>query len=95
MTVYLVPKRVACVVADTEANLPKAVFLMQLPDGSPHVLQGSAAWIWLLATEGEPDVAGAVARVVGLTKQEVAADVEDFLYDLVSRGLLEVEGSLR
>ena len=89
MTVYRIPKRVAHVVQDGEVDLPRAVFLMQLPDGTPQVLHGSAAWIWLLATEGEADVAAAAARLVGRARQEVATDVEDFLADLVGRGLLE------
>ena len=89
MTVYRVPERVAHVVPDGEPELPDTLFLMQLPDGTPQVLQGSAAWIWLLAAEGGSDVGAAVAHLVGLAEQEVAADVEAYLADLVSRGLLE------
>ena len=89
MTVYRIPERLAHVVPDGEPDPPDNVFLMQLPDGTPQVLQNSAAWIWLLAAEGEPDVAAAVAPLVGRARQEVAADVEAFLADLVSRGLLD------
>ena len=89
MTVYGVPELVAHVVPDGEPHLPDTVFLMQLPDGSPQALRNSAAWIWLLAAEGEPDVAAAVAPLVGRARQEVAPDVEAFLADLVSRGLLD------
>ena len=89
MTVYRIPKGVAFVVPDGEPDPPGVVFLMQVPDGRPLVLQTSAAWIWLSAVEGEPDVADAVAHLVGRTRHEVAADVEVFLADLVGRGLLE------
>ena len=93
MTAYRIPPRVAHVVSDGEPDLPEALFLMQLPDGTPQVLHGSAAWIWLLAVEGEPDVADAVAHLVGRPRHEVAADVESFLAELVSRGLLALEES--
>jgi len=93
MTVYQIPPRVAHVVSDGEPDLPEALFLMQLPDGTPQVLHGSAAWIWLLAAEGEEDVAAAVAHLVGRPRHEVAADVESFLAELVSRGLLALEES--
>lgn len=94
MTVYRIPKGVAYVVPDGEPDPPGIVFLMQLPDGLPQVLQSSAAWIWLLAAEGEPDVADAVADLAGRARQEVAADVERFLAELVGRGLLEEGASL-
>ncbi len=94
MTVYHIPKRVAFVVPDGEPDPPGIVFLMQVPDGLPQVLQNSAAWIWLVAAEGEPDVADAVAHLVGRARHEVAADVEVFLADLVGRGLLEEGPSL-
>lgn len=89
MTVYRIPKRLAYVVPDGEPDPPDVVFLMLVPDGTPQVLQDSAAWIWLLAAEGEPDVVEAVAHLVGRGAQEVAADVEVFLAELVSQGLLE------
>jgi len=94
MTVYRIPKGVAFVVPDGEPDPPGVVFLMRVPDGLPQVLQNSAAWIWLSAVEGEPDVADAVAHLVGRAKHEVAADVEAFLADLVGRGLLEEEPSV-
>ena len=40
-----------------------------------------------------PDVAAAVAHLVGRPRHEVAADVESFLAELVSRGLLALEES--
>ena len=89
MTVYRVPERVAHVVPDGEPDVPDTVFLMRLPDGTPQLLRDSAAWVWVLASDGERDVPAAVAQLLGVTKQEVAADVEVFIADLVGGGLLE------
>ena len=63
---------------------------MQLPDGPPLVLHDSAALIWLVAAEGSSDVPTLVAEAVGRPVEEVAAEVDDYLRDLVDRGLLEV-----
>lgn len=97
MTAYRVPQRLAHVVSgdgpappNDDPALPDVVFLMPLPDGAPQVLHGSAAWIWLLAVAGESDVASSIAVLVGLGVDEVAAGVENFLVELVDRGLLEV-----
>ena len=89
VTVYRIPDRVAHVVPDGEPDVPDTVFLMRLPDGSPQLLRDSAAWVWVLAADGERDVPAAVARLLDLTREEVAADCEVFLAALVSRGLLE------
>ena len=91
MSAFLVPSRVAYVVADGHRahGEPPTVFLMQVPDGAPVVLHGTAALIWLLASDGEEDVATAVADVVGLDRASVAPDVRRFLDDLVDRGLVE------
>lgn len=91
MTGYRIPPRLAHVVPDGKGNLPGAVFLMTLPDGPPVVLHDSAAWIWLFAAEGDPDVAGAIAELVGRSIEEVAVDVARFLDGLVADGLLEVD----
>mgnify|MGYP001181861547 CR=1 FL=1 len=93
MTGYRIPRRVAHVVSDADHDLPEAVFLMHLPDGTPQVLHGSAAWIWLMAVDGEEDVAAAVAHLVGKVRQEVADDVESFLAEVVRQGFLEERGS--
>ena len=91
MTTYRVPGRVAHVIPDDEADPPMKVFVMQLPDGPPVVLQDSAAWIWLLAAEGEENVVGAVAEMAGRPRDEIAADVTSFLDELVAQGLLTVD----
>ena len=90
MIAYRIPPRLAHVVPDGGDRLPSAVFLMRLPDGPPVVLHDSAAWIWLVAADGEPDVAAAVAELVGRPAAEMADEVNHFLDDLVGRGLIEV-----
>ncbi|MFW5471862.1 PqqD family protein [Knoellia sp. CPCC 206450] len=86
MTAYSVPERVAHVERDAD-GLPQ-VFLMRLPDGPPVALEGTAALIWTFAAEGEADVATAVAKAVGLPREEIADDVEAYLVHLVETGLL-------
>ena len=91
MTAYRVPPRVAHVVADEHSPPAGTVYLMTLPDGQPAVLRDSAAVIWMVAAEGEDDVAGAVATLFGMSVEEVSADVERFLDELVALGVLEVD----
>lgn len=64
---------------------------MRLPDGLPIVLDDSAAWIWLLAADGEEDVVSAIGELVGRDAQEIAADVTSFLKELVAQGLLKID----
>lgn len=85
MSRFTVPPRVAFVVPD--AGSPR-VFLMHLPDGKPLLLTDTAAMIWVLAADGEADVAGAVGEVVGRPRGEVVAEVERYLAGLVEKGLL-------
>ncbi len=59
------------------------------PTDRPWCCTDSAAWIWLVAADGEPDVAAAVAELVGRPAAEMADEVNDFLDDLVGRGLIE------
>ena len=90
MTRYGIPPRLAHVVVDDARSDPVTVFLMQLPDGPPLVLHDSAALIWLVAAEASSDVPGLVAEAVGLPAEDVSGEVDDYLRDLVDRGLLEV-----
>jgi hypothetical protein len=90
VTSYRVPSRVAYVVED-DSEGPATVYLMTLPDGAPAVLRDSAAVIWMVAADGEGDVAAAVADLVGMTTEEVSADVDRFLDELVQLGVLEVD----
>lgn len=93
MTRYRIPHRVAHVVPDDQPNPPTQVFLMQLPDGPPVVLNDSAAWIWLLAAEGEEDVVNALGEMMGMLAEEIMTDVNSFLDELVTRGLLTIDHS--
>ena len=88
---YLIPARLAYVVDDRTAESPD-VYLMQLPDGEPLVLQGSGGAIWALAADGVDDVPAALADAVGRPVAEIVDDVNSFLGELVTRGLLEVAG---
>lgn len=90
MTAYSIPERVAHVVRH-EGDTPQ-VFLMRLPGGSPVVLEGTGATIWLLAVDGADDVAAAVADAVGERRETIADDVEAYLVKLVEIGLLEPLG---
>lgn len=86
MTTYAPPARIAFVVPE---DVPTAqVFLMSLPDGTPVLLTGAGATIWILAADGEPDVAAAVGEAVGMPRDSVADDVEKYLVELVAQGLL-------
>jgi hypothetical protein len=90
MTMYRPPEAVAHVVIGGDEVTPVSVYLMQLPDALPQVLRGSAAVIWIVASEGDPQVAAGVASLVGRTEEEVSVDVAAFLDELVAAGLLEV-----
>jgi len=90
VTAYRIPARLAHVVPDGDRDLSSVVYLMRLPDGVPVVLRDSAAWIWQLAADGEQDVAGALASLLGLGREAVDDDVVAYLDELVARGLLVV-----
>lgn len=87
---YLIPPRLAYVVDDRTGQSP-VVYLMQLPDGDPLVLEGSGGVIWALAADGVDDVPTALAAAVGSPVDEIRTQVTSFLDDLVTRGLLEVD----
>ena len=87
---YLVPPRLGYVVDDRTKKSP-VVYLMELPDGDPLVLQGSGGVIWALAADGVDDVPATLATALGCRVGESRTHVTSFLDDLVSRGLLEVE----
>lgn len=85
---YGVPRRLAFVVPD-DVETPQ-VFLMPLPDGPPVVLNDVSAVIWVLAADGEDDVASGVSKVVDKSPEEVGPEVVRHLECLVSQGLLTV-----
>ncbi len=86
---YHLPKRLGYVVVDDAQSDPVTVYLMDLPDGPPLVLRDSAALIWLVAAEGDSDVAGVLAEAVGRPVGEIVGEVDEYLADLVARGLLQ------
>ena len=86
---YRIPSRLAYVIVDGAQSDPPTVFLMELPDGPPLVVRESAAWIWVVAAEGDSDVANIVAEAVGRPVGEIVGEVDEYLEDLVARGLLE------
>ena len=89
---YLVPPRLGYVVDDRTKKSP-VVYLMELPDGDPLVLQGSGGVIWALAADGVADVPAALATAVGRPVGEICEQVSNFLDDLVRRGLLQADDS--
>lgn len=63
--------------------------MARLPAGPILVLDGTAALIWTIACAGEPgSVAERVAEHVDRDLAEITPAVEEFIADLVSRGLL-------
>ena len=68
---------------------PATVYLMHLPDGQPMALRGTAALIWVLANDGEDDVAAALASLLDTPRPDIADDVDAYLDVLVDQGWLE------
>lgn len=65
------------------------VYVAQLPERQPQVMEGSAAVIWRVALEAEPDrVVAQVAELVELDPEDIAADVNSFLTYLTDEKLL-------
>lgn len=86
---YRCPDRVAHVVVPPSAEVGEAaVYLIKLPDGDPMGARGSAALIWVLAAEGETDVAQALADLLGRSREDVARHVDAYLRQLVDEGWL-------
>ena len=71
----------------------EVVYAAALPDGPILVLDGGAAAIWVAACDGPRDsIAERVAASTGAALADVHAEVDAFVDELVSRGLL-VEAS--
>lgn len=68
---------------------PVTVYLLHLPNGEPMALTGTAALIWVLASDGEPDVAFALAELLGEQTENIRGHVTEHLTTLVGQGLLE------
>ncbi len=88
---YRVPDTVAYAFGSELDPADQRVFMVTLPDGHPVVLTGSAAIIWSAAASGVVDVVATVAGDFELEPAAIHADVEAFLVDAVTRGLLIVE----
>lgn len=87
---YRVPARLAWIASEGRpGESGPLVYLLQLPDGEPQVLHGSAALIWIVAAEGDADVPCGVAELTGAPVDEVRDPTEDYLRRLVTDGLLE------
>lgn len=92
---YRRPRDVGVVDGDSVAGgAPGTVYLAHLPNGPLIVLEGSAALIWRtsLATANHSgrSVAVRVAEAMGSDPAAIQADVEAFLRELVTKGLLEM-----
>lgn len=86
---YRIPPRLGYVVHEPTPEDPTArVYLMHLPDGEPLMLAASAALIWALAADGEPEVPGALADLLGESVAEVGPATRTYLDTLVEQGLL-------
>ena len=86
---YRVPHRLGHVVLPPEHDRPVAAYLMPLPDGDPVALHGTAALIWVVAAEGDPDVPAAVADLLGVEVDTIADETRAYLGSLVDARLLE------
>ena len=86
---YSIPARLAHVIRGNLQDGGPVVFVMQLPDGPPRVLEGSAALIWIIAADGNANVPAAVAEAVGRPTADIADEVRTYLDHLLETGLLE------
>jgi hypothetical protein len=69
-----------------------AVYIASLPEGPIHVLDGVAAVIWAVARGTDrARIAQEVAEVTAADLGEVRVEVEAFIDDLITRGLLEAD----
>lgn len=84
--VYAVPDDLAWI-DGTDVDADGELYLTKVPDGRTVLLTGSARLIWLVAAEGQA-VLPAVADLAGAEPSAIRGDVDRFLGDLLSRGLL-------
>ncbi len=86
---YRRPERVAAVVLPPSDERPVTAYLLHLPDGEPMMLTETAALIWVLASEGDADVAASMADLVGEPVEDIRDAVEEHLVSLLRQGFLE------
>jgi hypothetical protein len=86
----VVPDNVAEVsfspLADPDAG---PVYLGLLPDGPLIVLHGSARTIWAAAPGDEASLVDRVATLADVEATAIAADVDRFVADLLTKGFLD------
>lgn len=83
-----VPPRLAYDVVEEQGDGPLQIYLRHVPGGPNYAMDGSAAMIWWLASEGT-DVVTELADLTGERAEDIADHVRDYLDDLVEQGLLE------
>lgn len=67
----------------------EVVYVAPLPDGPILALDGTAGVIWRVALKHpRTSIARFVARRVGVRPDDIAAEVDRFVEDLIARGLL-------
>ena len=88
-TIYRVPDNVAWI-DGTDPGIDEELYLTVTPGGQTVLLKDSARVIWLVVAEGR-DVLPDVAELFGISPAEIEDEVNHFLDDLVSRGLLTRE----
>lgn len=65
------------------------VYIAPLPRGPILVLEGTSRLIWSAALGGDrEDVVARVAEAAGVETAEIRLEVENFMADLVGRGLI-------
>jgi hypothetical protein len=83
MTRFVVADRVGVIAVDDD------IYVAHLPDGPILALSGTAAMIWHVALDGDAEgISDRVAAAVGLLPAVIAPDVDGFIDDLVTQGLL-------
>ncbi len=73
-------------------DLDGVMYAAYLPDGPIAVLDGVAGLVWSAACTGErTTIADRVAGASDVAPDEIRGEVDAFVSDLVSRGLLVIE----
>lgn len=89
---YHLPEDVAYV---ADLHRQDTLYVAKVPDGEPLIFQGAAALIWLAALDDSwpadsRAVTALVAQWTEMGEDELRADIEPFLAQLVDSQLLEV-----
>ena len=85
---------VAVVETEGGPGVPGPVYVSKLPSGEVLVLEGTASVIWrVLRAMPADEVVGIVAEDLGVDEELIRRDVEDFVGDLVARGLVEAHAA--